>query len=85
MGVVCRLLIALASPSVEPELQAHRLQLMQHSDSVVAAHGLSCPAASGMFLEQDGTHVLCTGRRIHFHYTIRDVAIVVLRLEGQPL
>ena len=82
---MCRLLIALASLFVERELQAHRLQLLQHSDSVAAAHGLSCPAASGIFLDQDGTHVLCTGRRIRFHYTIRDVAIVVLRLEGQPL
>ena len=82
---MCGLLIVLAPLFVERALQAHRLQLLQHLDSVVAAHGLSCPAASGIFLDRDGTHVLRTGRQIRFHYTIRDVGIVVLRLEGQPL
>ena len=32
---------------------------------VVAAHGLSCSKASGIFLDQDWTCVPCTGRQSH--------------------
>ena len=41
---VCRLLIAVASPVVE-----HRLQKLELAASVVAAHGLSCSLARGIF------------------------------------
>ena len=50
--VVCRLLAVLASLFVEHELQAHMLQRLHHLDLVVVAYGLSCPAASGIFLDQ---------------------------------
>ena len=45
LGVVCRLLIAAASPVVEP---GH----LDMRASVVVVHGLSCPVACGIFLDQ---------------------------------
>ena len=43
---VCRLLSAMAS------LMEHRLQWLQHMDSVVAVYGLTCSAACGIFPDQ---------------------------------
>ena len=62
--VVCGLLLAEASLAVEHGLQAHRLQQLQHTgsvlvacrllstDSVAVVHRLSCFAARGIFLDQ---------------------------------
>ena len=62
--VVCGLLIAVASLVVEHRLQVHGLQYLWHmgsvvvarrlqsTGSVVVAHGLSCSAARGIFLDQ---------------------------------
>ena len=50
--VVHGLLIEVASPVAEHRLQAHGLQQLQHAGSVVVAHGLSCSAACGIFLDQ---------------------------------
>ena len=49
---VSSLLIAVASLAAEHELQARRLQQLWHAGSVVVAHGLSCSAACGIFLDQ---------------------------------
>ena len=43
---------------------------------VVVAHGLSwlsCPSASGLFLDQVSTYVPCIGRRILNYWTTREV------------
>ena len=40
-------------------------------DSVIAAHGLSCPAACGIF--RDGSHLPCICRWILNHQTTREV------------
>ena len=40
-----RLLLAVASLVVQHRLWARGLQYLQHSGAVLAAHGLSCPAA----------------------------------------
>jgi len=41
--------------------------------SVVVVHGLSCPAAYGIFPDQGLNHVPCVGRQILTHCTIREV------------
>ena len=46
--------------------------------SVVVVQGLSCLRACGIFLDQDGTHVLCFGRRILSHWTW--MSLLLLRL-----
>ena len=53
--VVGRLLTALASSVVELRFQVHRLQRLLPMGSVVVAHRLSCPAARGIFPDQDRT------------------------------
>ena len=52
LGVVCRLLIAAASPVVEHRLWAHGLQQLQHTCSVVVAHGLSLSVLCEIFLDK---------------------------------
>ena len=37
--------------------------------------GLSCPAACGIFLDQDQTYVPCIGRQILNHWTTREVLL----------
>ena len=49
---VRRFLIAVASLVAEHGLQAHGLQQLWHAGSVVAAHGLSCSVACGIFPDQ---------------------------------
>ena len=51
-SVVPRLLIAVASLAVEHGLQVYSLQQLRRMGSVVVAHGLSCPAACGILLDQ---------------------------------
>ena len=40
--------------------------------SVVVAPGLSCSGAFGISLDQDRTHVSCTGRWIPYHWAARE-------------
>ena len=63
--VVRRLLIAVASLIAEHELGC--------LGSAVAAWGLSCPLACGIFPDQDSTHVPSIGRRIFNQWTIWEV------------
>ena len=49
---VRRLLIVVASLIAEHGLQAHGLQQLWHTGSVVVAHGLSCSMACGILPEQ---------------------------------
>ena len=58
--VVHGLLIVISSPVVE-----HRLCRLQAS--VVVVHGLTCPTACGIILDQDQTHVHCISRKILNH------------------
>ena len=51
-SVVPSLLIAVASLAVEHGLQVYSLQQLRRMGSVVVAHGLSCPAACGILLDQ---------------------------------
>ena len=63
LAAVHRPLIAVLSPAAEQRLQAHRLQQLWHvglevtahrfqSSGSVVVHGLSCPAACGIFPDQ---------------------------------
>lgn len=65
--VVCQLLIAVIGFSC-----------CRARTSVVAAHGLSCPAACGIFLIRNLTHVPCTGRWIFNLWTTREASSVFL-------
>ena len=69
--VVCRLLIAVAFLFWGRTGSRLRRQCLQHMDSVVVAHGLSCPMACGILLDEDRTHVPCTGRQVLNHWTTR--------------
>ena len=69
------------SPAVVCRLSSCGLQALEHAGSVVAAHGLSCPAC-GMWdlssLTRDRTCVPCLGRQILNHWTSREVPKVCI-------
>ena len=83
--VVRGLLIAVASLVAEHGLQAHGLQQLwlsgsvvvahglQSAHSVVVGHGLSCSVACGIFLVQGSNPCPCIGRQILNHCTTREV------------
>ena len=58
---VCRLPIVVASLVVDSRLQAHRLQKLPDTGSVVVAHGLICSVTCGIFPGQESN--LC---RLHW-------------------
>ena len=45
---------------------------LRSAGSVVVAPGLSCSGAFGISLDQDRTHVSCTGRWIPYHWAARE-------------
>ena len=65
--VLCGLLIVVVSCEkqalgcVGSAVASRRIQT---AASGVVVHGLSCPAAYGIFLDKNGTHFHCTGRWI---------------------
>ena len=61
--VVGRLFVTVAS-LVELRLQG--------TGSVAVVHGLSCSAASGIFLDQGGNRDSCVGRWILYHRATRE-------------
>ena len=70
---VCRLLIVVAFSCCK----AHALE---HADSAVVVHELSCPTSCGIFQTRDQTHVSCIGRWILNHWTTREVLHEFFRL-----
>ena len=59
--VVCWLPIALASLAVAPRLES--------TGSALVAHGLSCPAAHGIFPTRHQTGASCISRQMLNHWT----------------
>ena len=59
---------------------AHELRSLQHTSSVVGAHGLSCSAACGIFPTRDPTCVSCIGRQILIHCTTREAQNTAFRV-----
>ena len=82
---VCGLLIAVASPVVEHELQVHGLQQLWHAGSVIVArglqsagsvavaHGLRCSAACGIFADQGSNPCPLHWQRLLNHCATREV------------
>ena len=56
-------------------LQVSGLQCLQHVGSVVAAFGLSCWLACGLFPDEALNHTHCIGRWIPIHCTTKEVLI----------
>ena len=59
------------------------LRLLQHlgcqsTDSVTVVHGLSCPAAYGIFQARDETCVPCIDRQILNHWTTGEILFVYI-------
>ena len=69
--LVVVLLMVVASLIAEHRLWGRQASLavapgLWSTDSTVATHGLSCPKACGVFLDQ-GLHVSCVARWILYH------------------
>ena len=45
--------------------------------SAVAAHRLRCASGCAIFLDRDQTHVLCIGKWILYHWTTREVQLLI--------
>ena len=54
------------------------LQALQPMGSVVGVHGLSCPMACGIFLDQELNPCPCISRWILIHWISREVPILTI-------
>ena len=62
LAAVCRLLIGVTSLDVVHRLKACELQQLRHTGLVVAAQGLICPVACGIFSDQGSNWCLLHGK-----------------------
>ena len=53
--------------------EAGKLLLLGHMGSAVVVHGLSCPAARGIFPDPGSNSCALLGRRFLYHWTTRQV------------
>ena len=78
LTVVLRHLIAVACLVTELRLEALGLQSLQHTGSVAVVHGLSCPMACGIFLDQGSNPCPLHCRQILIHWATREVLFLLV-------